>query len=348
MKCLVFLLFAGVATCAPNPTTPPPVQQHIEIVVHNAPLVKVYDRVFSVIDVKKRMDMTLLEKDPRSFEYAPARYQYYVNSWRQVLDDMVNEYLMLLDAKEMKIEIPEPNLKEEINKRFGPNVVATISRLGLTPKEASEFVKNEQLVKTIAWYKIWVKVFHDVTPSKLHESYVAYVKSNPPEEKWTYQVLTLKPSKADKLEEESKFLQNLVQTVKTKDLAELKVDLETALPESSVTVSSAITLSEKEIAPNIKGLLSSIGINMISSPILQVVKNSDVNACKVYRLLDHAKAVPPSFSTMKDQLENELLMQKSRKFQAEYVRYLKEHFCFEELAISKAHADFEPFQIKVS
>lgn len=341
------LFLGSLRAITPQSFLPPSAApQNVTIVVKNCPLVKFHKNVISVMDVKKRMDLLLLEKDPASYDNPLTRYRFYQESWKRVLNDIIHEKMMLLESEELKVEVTDLTIKEELNKRFGPNVIPTITKLGLSSKEAYELVKTDQIVKVMSWYQVWSKAILRVTPSAVKKNYEEYLAKNPPEEKWTYKFLTLKGHDAGEIEAKAKTISATIEKTHPRSLEELKQQLQESPEKITTTISSEITLNQKEIAPNIRMLLNSLGIQMISEPKVVMSKTQDETICRVYQLIDYSKEQAKNLDALKETLENELLNAYGNKLMQEYIQKLKKHFCYQELAIEKiSSSDFCPFEL---
>ena len=99
--------------------------------------------------------------------------------------------------EEKKIEVTDGGVREEIEKLFGPNVVIKIDELGLTYDQAFDLVKRELIVQKASGAFVRAKAYADVHPKVIKERYETYLRTNPPQDMWKYQVVTIRGEDAD-------------------------------------------------------------------------------------------------------------------------------------------------------
>lgn len=98
------------------------------------------------------MDMVLHQNYPQHAESVPARFQFYTSSWRSVFMEMVDMELILADAKDKEIKLTDGDVREEIENRFGPNVLQTLDGLRLSYDDAWKMIKNDLLMQRMVWF----------------------------------------------------------------------------------------------------------------------------------------------------------------------------------------------------
>ena len=167
------------------------------LVVNNRPLIKVNGKVISLIDVMKKMDIIIHEHFPEVSTSVVSLFQFYSNQWKPILEDMVFNELMILDAEQKEIKVSEGDVREEMERRFGPNIITTLAGLKLQYDEVKQMIHDEIVVRRVQGLKVYSKVQLAVTPELIRNSYSAYTKENPPKEEWKYQVLSVRGEDAD-------------------------------------------------------------------------------------------------------------------------------------------------------
>ena len=103
-----------------------------KIAIQNTILSKVNGKTISMMDVKKRMDMLFHQSYPQHVHSNTARVQFYEASWRHILMDMVDNELIISDANDKEIKVTDGEVREVMEERFGPNVMQTLDKIGLT------------------------------------------------------------------------------------------------------------------------------------------------------------------------------------------------------------------------
>ena len=240
-----------------------------EIILHNRPLAKLHGKTFSVMDVKKKMDFFLKEHNPSILENEPARYQFYTQNWRSVLQEFINNELIKMEAENFKLPISDGDVREEMEKRFGPNLVARLDQLGLSYEEAKEMIRDELIVRNISWYRIWNKVLQEVTPELIKTEYSEFVTEKPKNDTWTYKMVSLRGDQA------------------TEQAASLAYDI-------LMKKQDLITMSSKEIAPEVLQVLERLPVGGVSEPVLQKSRSDGSNVYRLFCVVEHKPDTPPT------------------------------------------------------
>src|SRR5579872_3060389 len=97
-----------------------------KISMQNTILAKVNGTTISMMDVKKKMDILFHQNYPQLADSNQARFQFYEVSWRHVLMEMIDHELILADAAEKEVKLTDGEVREEMEARFGPNVMLTL------------------------------------------------------------------------------------------------------------------------------------------------------------------------------------------------------------------------------
>ena len=155
---------------------PPKMPDQGRIAFQNSILCKVNENTISMMDVKKKLDLLFHQSYPNLEDSAQARFQFYETSWRHVLSEMINEELMVSDATEKEIKLTDGEIREEVESRFGPSVMTTLDRIGLTYDEAWKMVRKDLIVRRMSWWFIHAKALQNVTPKDIRASYQNYIK----------------------------------------------------------------------------------------------------------------------------------------------------------------------------
>lgn len=314
--------------------------------IHNEILAKINDKAISVMDVKKEMDMIFLKTYPDLVESPPARHQFYTASWKHVLDQMINKELMLLDAEEKQLQISEGEVREEMEKRFGPNIMKNLEKIGLTFEEAKENTKTELVVQRMSWYFIHQTATQAVTPKDVQIAYEKYLVDYPPKTEWTYQVISMRSDESKQAEELSNQVADLINK-KQLSLSEIKDEL-LALPKENQTISISddFVNNSEDISASHKQGLQDLVENQYSKPFEHSTRRANQKPCyRIFYLKKNMKYEPASFAEMSKQLRNELIQKLSQTESEKYISRLRKHYGFENnlLLVSE---DFAPFSLQ--
>jgi hypothetical protein len=339
------LLFSALVlgTLAADGPAMPQIEQVHEIVVNNRILTKLNGKNISVLDVMKQMDVFLSRYYPQYMDSKTARYQFYSSQWQSTLQQMIDHELMVTDAEAREVKVSDGEVREEIQTRFGPNVMGALDQLGITYDEAREMVHQDMIVQRIQWFRVTSKVLQKVTSQEIKNAYQKYIQENPAKDEWKYQFVTIRA--AD--EAVAKELAGKLADLKEKAQGNLTVaaDLFKAElpPESTValSVSQDFTLEDKAVSEIHRQVLSEMKPAQWSAPTSQLSRDG-TTVVRIFHLKEHTKTKPPVFAAIYNDLKNDLLNAAAEKESKAYAANLRKRFGFDERSLD-IPPRFEPF-----
>lgn len=302
------------------------------------------------MDVVKKMDILIFEHFPEIRNSPIKLFQFYSSQWKYTLDDMVYNELTLLDGETKEVKVSDGDVREEMEKRFGPNIISNLSKLNLKYEEVRLMVHDELLVRQLQGMKVYSKAQMSVTPAVIKTEYLSYLKNNPSKEEWTYQVLSVRGK-------DEKSCKNIISQVSSSlrlsstKLSHLIEDLKT-LPDVqnktvAINLSKDFVVDKKSLSEEHKLVLASLKENEYSLPIAQVSKADQTHVYRIFHLKSHTVSETPSFEKMASELENTLLGQIAQKEKDAYKKRLLKKFGFEEnYLIDIATDDYQPFALR--
>lgn len=336
------LLSKGVCQ---TPSFAPQSGETYEIIVSNRPLVKINGKTFSVLDVKKKMDLFLQEHHPETLSSNLLVYQFYAQNWRHSLQEMIDNELIKMEAESYKIQISDGDIRQDMDRRFGPNVVKRLDELKLTFEEAKEMTRDEIVVRNMTWYKVWAKVLHDVTPELVKSQQDTYIAKLALKDEWTYKMATVRGSD-ETGEIATKAYEMLVDAGKT---SLDKVSTESLPSNTVLTVSDPITISSKDLAPEILTVLESLPAETFSKPIAQKSRSDGSIVYRMFCVTDHKKDISPRFEEISSKIHDTLVQQYGNIQREEYFAKLRKRFFCEDLVVANLFPPaYQPFTISGS
>lgn len=317
------------------------------LVINNRPLIKVNGKVISLIDVIKKMDMIIHEHFPEVSSSVVSLYQFYNNQWKHILEDMVFNELMILDAEQKEIKVSEGDVREEMERRFGPNIITTLSRLKLQYDEVKQIVHDEIVVRRIQSLKVYSKVQLTVTPEIIKNAYLTYQKNNPPKEEWCYQVLSVRGSDKKNCLSKIKELSSKL-TLENKKLSEIATeDSSEKSNDLTINVSKEFVVNGANISEQHKKVLETLSESEYSPPILQTSRLNNSPVYRIFYLKSHSVENPKTFDEMYDSIYNKLLDDQAKAERSYYLKRLGKKFGFDEDIINKAiDSTYQPFALR--
>jgi hypothetical protein len=312
-----------------------------KIAVQNTILAKVNETTFSVMDVKKKMDLLFRQNYAHLDHSAQARFQFYEMGWRATLMQMVDHELILSDAAAREIKLSDGEVREELEARFGPNVLSTLDKIDITYDEAWKMVKNDLIVQRMSWWFIQSKAMQSVTPHDIRAAYQAYLQENPPYQQLKYQVITLRSEESAPLAEK---VHRLV-SEKNQNPEELALQLKEIDP--SLQISAEYTVSDKELSEAHRTALSNLSPKTYSLPILQKSRTDHKVVARIFYLKERTDYPAPSFGDLSAKLKNDLLQKAIAKESSSYIDKLRKHYGFDLEHIKESFPeDMHPFSLQ--
>lgn len=339
MKKLLFIIAA--ATCYSSPLPPISFEDDQKIAFQNSILCKVNGNTISMMDVKKRMDVVFHQNYPDLAESTQARYQFYEMSWRHVLSEMIDNELILSDAEEKEIKVTDGEIREELEQKFGPGVMITLDKIGLTYDEAWKMTKNEMIARRMTWWFIQSKAIQKVTPQDIRLAYKNYIKENPPYKECKYRVISVR---GENPEESANKIYKI--------LTDLKVSPDTILEQlkeidPSVQVSNEYVAKDTELSEVHKTVLSNLQSNEYSQPVIQMSRAEKRMIGRIFYLGQADEHPAPQFQEISTVLQNELQQKAVAEESIAYLQKLRKHYGFDEQKLKQTLPDdLHPFSVE--
>lgn len=345
---LFLFLLCSVFTQA-DPTLFP--EENKRLIIQNRILVKVGDTTISVLDVVKKMEVFLNKHYPQYADSLPAKYQYFSTQWRDMLFQMIDHELILLDADKMELKITDAEVRETLFEKFGPNVMTTLDKIGLTYEEARSMIHSELAVQKMTWFKVHAKALSAVNTQDVRLAYANYCEKNPPKEEWEYQTISIRAQNeeiahqiAEKAFELCKSSPSLIaetiERLKEPNLADPEVK-----PSFQITLSDSIKTETKNLSQAYKNVLTTLSPQTISAPIKQAHKTDQSIIYRIFYLKNHTKTLTPTLRSLYDKLQNQLIQEESEKGFRIYLTKLRDHYGFDTRLEEIIPASFQPFSL---
>jgi hypothetical protein len=322
-----------------------PVEQQGELIVNNAILAKVNGNTISVLDVMKKMDVLFHKSYPQLLDSKVAKFQFYQSGWKNILNDMISTELMLAEAEAKEVKVTDSEIREELETRFGPNMMLTLDKIGITFQEAWKIVKNDMIVMRMNWFFVHSKTLQKVTPQLIRQAYREFCSQNPPKEEWTYQVITIKSDDMKQGEELSQkafdYLNEMKNSGKPWDELLKLADPTTGC---SLQISPEYKVETKDLSDSHRQVLSSLNENELSKYISQNSRFDKKNLFRIFFLKKHLKEETASFEQMTAQIKDELLQKVAGEEAQGYMQRLRKQYAHGQNLQEKLPDNFTPFE----
>lgn len=307
-----------------------------QIAVQNSILAKVNGNTISVIDVKKKLDLAFYKNYSHLANSNQARHQFYEGSWRYVLKELVDQQLMLVKADELQIPLSDGDVRSEIEMRFGPNIMITLDKIGLSYDEAFKMIHDELIVQRMTWWFIHSKAMNQVTPQVIRQAFQKHVKENPAFEEKKYRVIVIR---GDAPAETAKKVHALLVE---KNLAPEEALFLLQKIDSSIQLSAEYTAKDKELSESHKAALSGLKPGSYSEPILQKSKADNLLVARIFFLAESTSHPAPQFENLVYDLRNDLIQKAVAQESESYLSKLRKDYPLYE----NNSEDLHPFVLK--
>ncbi len=317
-----------------------------QLIINNRILARIQNKTISVLDIVKRMDVQLARSYPEYANNPMARYQFFNSQWRSTLNQMIDNELMMADAEKLELKIPDADIREQMHERFGPNIMPTLDKLGITYDEAWQMLYSENVVQRMMWYRVQSKAINGIGPHEIKEAYKKYCVLNPPIETWKYQVLSIRaPDEKTGAELAQKARQDLqeegacfkVLGEKAKELLDSSI---------SFNISEEYEVTGKNLSESHKAILTSLPAHSYSEPVKQVSRFDQSIVHRIFYLKDHKITQTAPFEEKSEELYQNLVQQAMDREGKIYLTKVREKFNFDEKFLLDIPDDFVPFAFR--
>ncbi|NGX62121.1 MAG: hypothetical protein K940chlam9_01615 [Chlamydiae bacterium] len=285
-----------------------------DLVIHNRVLLKVNGKPISVLDVARKMDLLFYRQYPDLRSSSTARYQFYMSAWKQILQNVIDDQLILADAVEKQVTVSDGEVREEMEHLFGPDVVHTVDSLGMNMDEAFELVKTDLTVQRMIMGMVRSKAIAEVYPKSIRKRYEQMLEKNPPQDLWVYQVLSIRGEEHEKVADKAHAL--IAQ--ETIPFEEIISHLQGERIE--LNLSEEYRRNEEEIALSHKAVLETLSAGLASAPV------SQEKVSRIFCLKGHLLGEAPPLREVEVRLKGELTQEAMERVNGEYREKLREQY----------------------
>lgn len=320
-----------------------------KIGVQNAILAKVNDTTISVLDVKKKLDLLFHQTYPQMIESTPARYQFYDKSWRHVLMEMIDNELILADAEEKEMKVTDGEVREEMESRFGPNVMRTLDKVGISYDEAWNLLRKEMLTQRMAWYFIHSKAIQNVNPQDIRQAYRLYIKENPPYRELNYRVISIRSDTASNTETLAHQVYDLLsqQRQSPESMGPQLKEFEDSHASCTVQISTEYSVKDLELSDQHREALLSLNMGEYGKPILQTSRADKKTVAKIFylgRMLDRPAL---KFEDLAPKLKEDLTQKAVAVQSNQYLEKLRRYYGYDTAHLKESIPEnLNPFSLE--
>lgn len=312
------------------------------VTVNNRVLAKVNGKAISVIDLMKKMDILFYREFPQYTSIPEARFQFYEANWKHMLQELIDKELILADAEENKLPVSSGDVRQEMERLFGPNIIENLDKIGMTFDEACKIIQGDILLHRMLYIRVNAKAMRQITPGDIRAFYEEYAKTNIIPIKWDYQVISIRDKDSSASATASNIAYKYLREEKLPitEISEKIKGLSVAKG-SQITVSDLYSQSEKEISKEYKDILQKMAPGDYSKPIIQKSKDNSV-VFRIFYLKDMNPGGAPPFKEIENKIKENLIQKEVGEKSQVYLQKLRKHFDIQEMIPE----GFEPFELK--
>ncbi|MFN0064981.1 MAG: hypothetical protein ACKVOH_01955 [Chlamydiales bacterium] len=308
------------------------------IIINNRVLLKVGGKHITVMDVVRKMDLLFYQQYPELKDSIAARYQFYISSWRPILSAVIDDQLILADAKDKKVDTNDGEVREAMEGVFGRDPVLALDSFGLTYDEAFEMFKTDLIVQKMTGGMVHSKAMTGVNPKKMWQLYDKMRKDHPPQDRFIYRVLSFRSNSEKKAKDLALEAHRLI------DQGSFSLEMiseQLGNDEIEIILSQEYARTAKEISNSHKAVLTTLEAGGLSAPIIRK------GVVYLFALQAMEKDELPPFHEMEDELKNRVMQSEYIEYNKKYRNDLREKYGFTEKELSKfIPGDLKPFAFR--
>ncbi len=318
------------------------------IFVNNRILIQVNGKAISVLDIMKKMDLLFYKQYPEYTSSVPARFQFYEMHWKRVLQDFINKELILADAEENKLPVSQGDIRQEMETLFGPNIILSLDKIGLTYDEAEKMVQEDFIIQRMLYARANSKAFKRVTPQVVKTVYEEYAKTHIRPEQWVYSVITIRNAKENLgAQAADAAYQFLVDGGTFEEVPAMIQKNDSFGKTTKVSTSETFTHDVKQINADHKKVVDALQPDSFSPPIAHKSRSDRSKVFRIFYLKEHQLEGPVPFQEVAAEIRGELLNTALGEETGIYMQRLYKHYHIDPNAFSEdSHEDFVPFLMK--
>ncbi len=309
--------------------------------VNNRPLAKINGETISTYDVQKKMEIFLFEQTGGKNLSVEEKFQFFSSQWKTTLENIIEDHIILIDAEAKELKVGEGEIRENIQNRFGPNVIKNIHALNLDYDEVKEMARKDLIIQKLVGMWVYSKAFLEITPKIIKNAYKLYIEDQSKLDKIKYQVISIQSNSSELRESTAKKVQSLLSSAKASvdNISEVIADTD-----AKISISKEYTIEEHKLSNSHKEILGTMSSNSFSAPQTTFSRSNSKPITRIFHLKDKLSNEPKNFEMMHDQLKNELMKIAVEKERTQYIKGLKKRHGFDKYNPEvKLPDNFKPF-----
>ncbi|SPN74161.1 hypothetical protein C10C_1030 [Chlamydia serpentis] len=307
------------------------------LAIHDRILFKVdEENVVTTLDVIHKLNLLFYNSYPHLIDSFSARSQYYTAMWPVVLESVIDEFLMVADAKEKKISTDPTSVNQEIEEMFGRDLSPLYAHFEMTANDIFNVIDRTLTAQRVMGMMVRSKVMLKVTPGKIREYYKQLEEEASKKIIWKYRVLTVKAnteSLASQIADKVRARLNEGKNWDKDRLSALVVS-----QGGQLVCSDEFSRENSELSESHKQELDAIGYPEEFCGLPKAHKSG----YKLYMLLDKATGSVESLDLMEPKIKQHLFALEAESVEKQYKDKLRKRYGYDASMITKLLSEEAP------
>lgn len=318
--------------------------------VNNRLLVTVLGRPITVLDVQRHMEAQFFANFPQYRNQPEVKWDFFQARWRDTLDEMINEELILADASDKDITVSDGDVREEMIKRFGVDLAVAMDTMGMELEEAWEIVRRDLMSQRMLGGMVFFPAFCTVKADDVRSTYQQALAQSAEEATCKYKVVSIKAADSSAAEVAAALVYHHMKQQGCDPeviLAELR-EAEALPPGVTCSISEEFSQPMKSINNSYRDVLSRLERGTFSQPIAQHSRAQRTTVQRILCCIDKSDAESlPSFAEVAQNIHDRLVQQAADSQMKEYTGKLRQRYGIRPEDIERwAPVDLRPFQVR--
>lgn len=317
--------------------------------VHNRVLVTVLGKPITVLDVQKKLDTQFYAQFPQYRDRPEAKYEFLQVRWRDAMDELINQELILEDASERELDVPDGDVREELIRRFGADLALAMEQMNLHLDEVWDMVKLELKSQKMIGGMVFFPAFTEVTPERVKEAYDIALKESQGKEECTYRILTVRGADSHATEAVAQRAYSMLASQGPDTaVAVVKVIQEDDQIPAGVTcsLSEEYRTPVRNLSAGHREVLDKLQVGAFSTPVAQRSRADQQNVQRIFVLTGRDSKAPPPFQLAAQGIQDRLAQKRAETLHDQYMQDLRARYGLTpDYMAQLVPADFKPFEL---
>lgn len=316
--------------------------------VHNRILCSVLGKPISVLDVQKALEIQFFVSFPEHRDHPQAKFEFMMVRWKDVLSDLINRELVLADAEDRDLKVVDGDVREEMIRRFGADLVPALDSLSMGVDEAWDMIRDEIRAQRMIGAMVLFPAISSVTADEIRSTYVAMCDQTAQQDEFSYRILTVKgedPQQASVVAQQAYELLHEGQRSPEEVVACLRGA--ESCPQGVVCqISEEFCQPKRMLAEQNRSILEKLQVGAFSAPMAQHSRASRQDVHRIFILTGRKTSDLPSLDQAAQKIQESLGDQRAQALHRKYMMELRERYGItDEYLKHQIPADFQPFEM---